>query len=60
MSEYIKQYNLNYRHTNAIKIKEKREVKYQCLCGGHYTHSNKARHLNSRKHQIRKYVYVYA
>ena len=60
MTEYIKQYNMNYRQTHAIKLKKQQGVKSQCLCGGHYTHSNKARHLQSHRHNIRKYISVTA
>lgn len=30
--------------------KSKHNFKYQCDCGGKYTHSNKARHFQTPKH----------
>ena len=35
-----------YRETHKVEIKEK----FNCECGGKYTHANKSHHLNSKKH----------
>lgn len=45
--EYIKNYYLE----NNDLIKEQRNTKCVCECGGDYTHQNKARHLKTIKHQ---------
>lgn len=42
-TEYIKQ----YRQDNRDKINEK----FECPCGGRYTHRNKLQHSRSKKHQ---------
>ena len=43
-----------YRIDNVEKIKEIRNIKHNCECGGKFTHSNKAQHLKTKLHQ--KYV----
>ena len=45
--EYYKQYRVN----NKDKLKAHRSRKYQCECGGKFTHSHKAEHMKSKKHQ---------
>ena len=40
-----------YRDNNKQKIKELKSKKYMCECGGRYTHSVKARHLQTKKHK---------
>tara|TARA_R110000822_G_scaffold170441_1_gene310343 strand:- start:122 stop:673 length:552 start_codon:yes stop_codon:yes gene_type:complete len=42
-----KEYNQNNKESLAIKSK----VKFNCACGGKYTHANKSIHLKSKKHQ---------
>ena len=45
--ESIKQYKKQYR----IHNKESINKKYNCECGGKYTHYNKKKHLRTPKHQ---------
>jgi len=40
----------NYRDKNNEKIKELKNRKFLCECGSYYTHSNKQRHLKTKKH----------
>ena len=40
-----------YYIKNADKIKQKLHKKYECDCGGKYTHQNKLQHFKSKKHQ---------
>ena len=40
-----------YRAKNKEKTKEQRSKKFDCPCGGKYTHHNKAIHLKTNKHQ---------
>jgi len=49
--EKIIDYNKEYREQNKNKIKERDNAKYECPCGGKYTHGNKAIHLRTFKHQ---------
>jgi hypothetical protein len=64
--KYFKEYNKQYRKDNREKIAERKKQYYQdnreqikeqankkfdCECGGKYTHGNKPRHLRSKKHQ---------
>ena len=60
MTDYLAEYNRQYRQTHAIKIKKQRGQKHDCLCGGRFINANKARHFQSQKHNIRKFVYVTA
>ena len=46
-NEYRKDYANEYRKNNKEKLSEK----FNCICGGKYTHSNKALHLKTLKHQ---------
>jgi hypothetical protein len=39
-----------YYNNNLIIIKNKQSLKTDCVCGGHYRHSNKSYHLKSKKH----------
>tara|TARA_B110000285_G_scaffold48000_1_gene54223 strand:- start:940 stop:1614 length:675 start_codon:yes stop_codon:yes gene_type:complete len=52
--EEIKEYNKKYYDDNKEEIKLKSKVPHNCLCGGKYTFSSKARHNKSKKHQ--KYI----
>tara|TARA_R110002012_G_scaffold108224_3_gene250769 strand:+ start:464 stop:931 length:468 start_codon:yes stop_codon:yes gene_type:complete len=47
MVEYMKQHYIDNKET----IRLRQDKKYNCECGGKYTHSNKARHFKSPKHQ---------
>ena len=47
----IKQIQKEYRETNKDKIKEYQNTKNDCVCGGVYSNSGKARHLKTKKHQ---------
>ena len=49
--EKMKELHKKYRDENKQKINEKANENYICPCGGKFTTSNKARHLNSLKHQ---------
>ena len=54
MKEYRavnKESQIEYRAVNKDKIKEQRNKKVNCECGGKYTHAVKSRHLKSKKHQ---------
>lgn len=43
--------NKAYREANKDNIREKENKKYECPCGGRYTHTNKSKHTNSKMHQ---------
>lgn len=60
--QYDKQYHQNnkeaiaarkteYRQNNKETIRAKKNQKFNCECGGKFTHANKARHFKSKKHQ---------
>lgn len=40
-----------YSEMNKEKVRERLNKKYDCECGGKYTHANKNRHIKSPKHQ---------
>lgn len=40
-----------YRSDNKEQIREQSSQKYDCECGGNYTHTHKQRHFRSAKHQ---------
>jgi len=44
-------YGKEYRKKNTEKIKSSRSKKFDCPCGGKYTHKHKSRHLKTAKHQ---------
>ena len=48
--ELNKNYNKEYHQLNKESIAEKQNQKFQCDCGGKYTHKHKSRHLKSKKH----------
>ena len=39
-----------YYKDNAVTIREKRNTKLDCVCGGRYTRTNKARHEKTKFH----------
>ena len=43
-------YDKEYRDTNKDKIKERKSEKYNCDCGGKYTHDAKNQHLKTMMH----------
>jgi predicted GIY-YIG superfamily endonuclease len=45
------EYNKQYLNTNKAHIREYKNKKYNCICCGKYTYNNKAKHLNTPKHQ---------
>ena len=45
--ERVKQYNIK----NKEELKNKREQKYNCDCGGCYTYGSKSTHIKTKKHQ---------
>jgi len=49
--EQIAERSRLYREKNKERIKAKKSKKYNCECGGKYTHDHKAEHLRSKKHQ---------
>lgn len=60
--EYDKQYRINnnekkrerdkqYRLKNKEILKEKKNEKFNCECGGRYSRSCKSQHIKSNKHQ---------
>jgi len=49
-AEKIKAQKKAYYEENADTIKAKKKEKCTCFCGGEYTHSNKARHLRTKRH----------
>ncbi len=46
-----KQYSKQYYQNNMEKIKQHRNVKHNCDCGGKYTTRNKSTHFKSPKHK---------
>lgn len=46
--EKIKNYKSEYYKQNAERINQ---IKFNCGCGGKYTHQKKSRHFKSKKHQ---------
>ena len=50
-TENKKAYDKQYRLANEILIKDKKNAKHVCLCGGRYNHSCKAKHESSLKHK---------
>jgi len=51
LKDYHKKHNKKYKKENREKILKKNNEKFDCECGGKYTHGHKARHLKSPKHQ---------
>ena len=49
--DQIKESNKQYREQNKDKIKEQKNKKFECECGGRYTHANKSQHEKTKKHQ---------
>lgn len=44
--------NKAYREKNKVKIAATKSIKHDCVCGGHYTSSNKSQHIKkSHLHQ---------
>ena len=41
-----------YNNINKDKIRERASIKYDCICGGKYTHEKKLRHNSSKKHLL--------
>lgn len=55
--ELVKEYQVNYRNDNKEYLQQYRNViadrqhqKFQCVCGGKYTHQHKSEHPKSKKH----------
>ena len=46
----IKEGNKKYREANDARIKELKNTKFDCACGGKYTHCHKALHFKGIKH----------
>tara|TARA_R110000787_G_scaffold44834_1_gene109693 strand:+ start:466 stop:729 length:264 start_codon:yes stop_codon:yes gene_type:complete len=40
-----------YHQDNKESINIYSKVKFNCACGGKYTHANKSKHLKTKKHQ---------
>jgi hypothetical protein len=49
--EAIKILHKQYRENNKELIKQKKNQKFNCSCGGKYTKTNKAQHFKSNKHR---------
>ena len=49
--ELKKEYDKEYYSENKDKIKEQKNKKFDCQCGGKYTHQNKSQHLKTKKHE---------
>jgi len=49
--EYLQNYFKEYQEEHKEEIKEKRNKKIDCECGGFFSLYNKARHLKSKKHE---------
>ena len=49
--ERIRQWGIQYRTLKNESIKKRKNKKYECECGGRYTHSNKQQHYRSKKHK---------
>ena len=49
--ETIKVYQKEYRETNKEQIKAKKNQKFNCPCGGKYSHNDKSRHYKTQKHK---------
>jgi hypothetical protein len=45
------EYDKKYQIINKEKIHEQKNKKSDCCCGGKYTHTCRARHMKSSKHQ---------
>ena len=45
------QYQKDYREANKDKLNNKKKEKFDCLCGGQYTNTNKQQHIKTSKHQ---------
>jgi len=46
----IKEYHKQYRQDNKETISKKEKEKFNCECGGKYTHVHKSTHLKTEKH----------
>jgi hypothetical protein len=48
----IKEYIKEYYEDNKNKINAIKKTHYICdICNGNYTHNNRAKHFNTKKHQ---------
>ena len=47
MQAYIKQ----YREENKDKINERKKLRFECPCGGHYRYGDKSKHVNTLLHK---------
>ena len=45
-----KKYQDKYRKLNKVKINEKQNEKFSCVCGGQFTKCNKTHHEQSKRH----------
>jgi hypothetical protein len=46
----IKTYQRQYYTDNKEQIKQKKNENIDCACGGKFTRTHRARHMNSKKH----------
>jgi hypothetical protein len=49
--EKVLETNKTYREKNKDIIKEKKNIKFMCECGGTYTNANKSRHEQTKIHK---------
>jgi hypothetical protein len=47
----LKEYTKKYHIENIEKIKDQKNKKFNCACGGKYTHTNRIHHLKTPLHQ---------
>jgi len=50
--DHLKEYNKLYREENGEQLRAQANQKHDCKCGGKYTHTNKASHSKTIKHQL--------
>ena len=49
--EYNREKSKKYYKSHKVELNEKQSVKFNCdICGGKFTHTNRATHLKTKKH----------
>jgi hypothetical protein len=49
--DHISSYGKQYRKANRDAIRAKKQLKFDCECGGKYTAAGKGQHLRTKRHQ---------